>query len=298
MKNRYFGFIALTAMFASSALAQDQQVEIKVQEVAGGIYMLEGRGGNIGLSVGEDGVFMIDDQFAPLTEAILDAIAKITDQPVEFVLNTHWHGDHTGGNENLGKAGVLIVAHDNVRERMNTEQVREIRGTTTPASPKDALPVVTFNDSITFHMNGNAILAVHTSAGHTDGDAIVFFQDSNVIHMGDIFFRQRYPFIDVELGGSVDGTIANANYALEVADNNTKIIPGHGSLATRADLAAYRDMLVTVRNAVVEMINQDLSLQEVLAAKPTADYDATWGGGFIDGDTLVSLMYLDLAGEN
>ncbi|MBT8487910.1 MAG: MBL fold metallo-hydrolase, partial [Gemmatimonadetes bacterium] len=182
-----------------------ENVQIRTQQVADGVYMLMGQGGNIGVSVGDDGVFIIDDQFAPLTDKILAAIAAITDEPVRFVFNTHWHGDHTGGNENMGEAGALIVAHDNVRERMSTEQVLERIGrpvSTTPASPAGALPVITFSEDVSFHINGGQLHAFHVSNAHTDGDAIVHFVSANVVHMGDTFFRDRFPFIDTASGGS------------------------------------------------------------------------------------------------
>jgi len=253
-----------------------QDVEITTTHVAGGIYMLQGRGGNLGLSIGEDGAFLVDDQFAPLTEKIMAAIRAVTDQPVQFVFNTHWHGDHTGGNENLGKAGALIVAHENVRKRLNPAEFRELMGRSQQA-PADALPVITFTDQVTFHWNGETIHAIHVPPAHTDGDALIRFVGANVVHMGDLFFNGRYPFIDTQSGGNANGVIAAANVALEYMDDDTEIIPGHGALASKADLLAYRDMLVTVRDRVRKLVAEGKSEDEVVAAKPTAVLDATWG---------------------
>ncbi len=286
------------ALLMSPAITWSQEeVEIKVQQLTEHVYMLEGRGGNIGLSIGDDGVFMIDDQYAPLTPAILEAIDRLTDQPVKFVLNTHWHGDHTGGNENLGKAGAIIVAHDKVRERMSTEQFRKLIGGRTPPAADAALPMVTFNDRISFFMNDDEIQAFHVAPAHTDTDSMIYFSSADVLHMGDVFFNKQFPFIDVDLGGSVDGTIAAANLALEMTTEKTKIIPGHGPLASRQDLIDYRDILLTVRNSVAELIGRNCTLEEVLAEKLTESLDETWNWNFINGDTLVSVIYADLASK-
>lgn len=284
------------ALLISPATAWSQEeVEIKVQQLTEHVYMLEGRGGNIGLSIGDDGVFMIDDQYAPLTPAILEAIGNLTDQPVKFVLNTHWHGDHTGGNENLGKAGAIIVAHDKVRERMSTEQFRKLIGGRTPPAAEAALPIVTFNDRISFFMNDDEIQVFHVAPAHTDTDSLVYFASADVLHMGDVFFNKRFPFIDVDLGGSIDGTIHAVNLALEMTTGETRIIPGHGPLASRQDLQDYRDILLTVRNSVAVLIAQESTLEQVLAAQLTESLNATWNWNFINGDRLVELIYADLA---
>ena len=286
----------LLLLTASPALAQDfSQVEIKTHPVRDGIYMLEGFGGNIGVSVGEDGVFLVDDQFAPLVDKILTSIAALSDKPVGFVLNTHWHGDHTGGNEPLGKAGALLVAHDNVYQRMSTEQVNELLGRTTPPSPKAALPVVTFDSSVSFHLNGETIHARHVPPAHTDGDSIVHFKEANVFHMGDLFFNGLYPFIDIASGGDVDGFLAALDEALEGMDDQTLIIPGHGPLAKKADLTAARDMLRTVRDRVAAAIAEGKSLEDTLAAKVTADFDEKWNWQFINGEQLVRIVYMGLS---
>jgi cyclase len=255
-------------------------VQIRAQSLGGGIYMLTGQGGNIGLSVGDDGVFIVDDQFAPLTDKILAAIADITSESVRFVFNTHWHGDHTGGNENLGRAGALIVAHENVRARMSMDQVLErigIPGAESPAVPEGAWPVVTFTDDVTFHLNSDELHAFHIENAHTDGDAIVHFKRANVVHMGDTFFRDRFPFIDTATGGSIDGIIAAAGAALALMDADTQIIPGHGALSNRENLREYRDALRTMRDAVADLMERGRSLQQIINARPIRGQAEAWG---------------------
>ncbi|MGE4658772.1 MAG: MBL fold metallo-hydrolase [Gammaproteobacteria bacterium] len=270
------------------------QVQIKATEVSEGIYILEGSGGNLGLSVGEDGVFLIDDQFAPLTEKILTAIANITDDDVRFLVNTHWHGDHTGGNENLGKAGAVIVAHDNVRARMSAEQFREVFDQRIPASPAAALPVVTFPDKVTFHWNKERIVVMHVENAHTDGDSIVHFSNADVFHLGDVFFNGFYPFIDVSSNGSLEGYIRAVESVVMRASEDTVIIPGHGPLADADDLRAYLEVLRTARERIQSMIDDGMSEDEVVAALPMADYDEQWGGGFMNPENFLRLSYQSL----
>jgi len=271
--------IAASLFLAASASARQQdfsQVEIRTVDLGNGVYMLVGQGGNLGLSVGDDGAFLVDDQFAPLTEKIQAAVAKVSRDPVRWVLNTHWHGDHTGGNENLGKAGAFIVAHENVRRRLNPAEFRELIGRSQQAPP-DALPVITFDQGLIFHWNGETIEVFHTPPGHTDGDAIIVFTRANVIHMGDAFFNGRYPFIDMESGGNLAGLIEAAARVLGRLTPATRIIPGHGEVAGRAELQAFQDMLVTVRDRVSRLIAQGMSEDQVVAARPTQDLDAKWG---------------------
>ncbi|MEJ2604611.1 MAG: MBL fold metallo-hydrolase [Gammaproteobacteria bacterium] len=287
-----------TAMAAAPVTAQDDMadVEIGVRDLGNGIYMLTGRGGNIGLSVGEDATFLIDDQFAPLTGRIQAAIAGVTDRPVDFVFNTHWHYDHVGGNENLGEAGALIVAHDNVRERMSTDQFVKAFNRTVPASPPEALPVVTFNDRVTMHLNGETIRAFHTPHAHTDGDSVIYFDGANVFHMGDTFFHTLYPFIDGGSGGSVEGVIEAANAVLAMADEDSIIIPGHGPVASRDDLRAYRDMLATVSDSMRAMIADGMTLEAIQAARPTVDFDERHNAnGMFEPAQWVALLYELLA---
>ncbi|GAB5413166.1 MAG: MBL fold metallo-hydrolase [Congregibacter sp.] len=288
---------SMTAILGTStAYAEMEDVSIEAQKVSDGVYMLMGRGGNIGLSVGDDATFIIDDQFAPLTDKISAAIAEISDRDVDYVLNTHWHYDHTGGNENFGKRGALILAHDNVHKRMEAGQTMGSGRVIDPA-PKEALPVITFNDQLSLHINGQTITGHHIHHAHTDGDTIVFFREANVIHMGDTFFHGMYPFIDMSSGGNFNGVITAAKTALTLGDADTKIIPGHGPLASKQDLQAYHDMLVVLRDRVRDMLNKGMTLEEIQAAKPTADYDETVdAGGFIKPDVLVGFIVASLQG--
>jgi cyclase len=286
---------AFAALAATATFAQDySKVEIQTAKLTDTLYMLTGAGGNIGVSAGEDAVFVIDDQFGPLSEKITAAIAKITPKPVKFILNTHWHGDHTGGNENFGKAGALIVAHDNVRTRMSVEQFIEAFNMRTPPSPKVALPVVTFAQGVNFHLNGDEIRVTHVANAHTDGDAIVHFPKNNVIHMGDVYFNGMYPFIDSATGGSVEGVIAAVDGTLALANDATQVIPGHGPLSNRAELKAYRDMLAAVSGRVKAAVARGEKLENITAANLTSDYDERFGKGFIKGPKFVEMLAKDL----
>lgn len=288
--------IGLVAMLlVLPAAAQDfDAVEIKASQVSGHVWMLEGAGGTLGVSAGEDGIFLIDDQYAPLTPKILAAIAAIQKGPVEFVLNTHWHGDHVGGNENMGKTGSLIVAHDNVRARMSADQFLEFLQKDVPASPKGALPVVTFSETVTFHINGDTLRVVHVPHAHTDGDALVHFAEADVIHMGDLYFSGMYPFIDLGSGGSVGGLVAGIEKALAMSGADTRFIAGHGPGSGREGLEGYLKMIRTVRDRVAELKTAGKTLEETVAAKPTADLDETWGQGWIKGDQFVEFVYRSL----
>lgn len=290
-----FAMLAV-GLAAGQAAAQDfDKVEIATTDLGNGLYMMIGAGGNLGVSVGDDGVFLIDDQYAPLSEKIQAAIGALTDQPVIYVLNTHWHGDHTGGNENFGKAGAVIVAHDNVRTRMSVDQVMEALGRTVPASPEAALPVITFSQNVTFHFNGQAVQATHLSNAHTDGDAVIKFEDSNVIHTGDIYFNGLFPFIDFTSGGNIEGMIEAQNKILDMADDDTKIIPGHGPLATKADLTSTRDKLISVRDAIKPLVEQGLSVDEIVAQKPLSGLNLGWPPAFLDEDQFVRIVVAGLS---
>ena len=289
--------LMVAASPATRAIAQDQdfsKVEIVTTPLAPGVSMLTGSGGNIGLSVGDDGAFIVDDQYAPLTDKINAAVAKLTARPVRFVINTHWHFDHTGGNENYGKASAVIVAHDNVRKRMSVEQVNEFLKRTFPPSPAAALPVITFADSVTLHLNGDVVEVTHVAPAHTDGDVVVRFTKANVIHMGDLYMNGMYPFVDISSGGKVDGLVAAADQVLAMANDQTKIIPGHGPLATKATLKEFRDVVATVRDRVRKEMSAGKSLADIQASGPSKEFDAKWGNGFIKPDQFVALVYTSL----
>lgn len=289
---------AAALLIATSATAQQRdfsKVEVKVEQLAPGVAVLFGAGGNIGLSYGEDGNVLIDDQFAPLTEKIVAAVKRVDPDPVKFVINTHWHGDHSGGNENLGKAGAVIVAHENVRRRMSVEQFSKAFGST-PASPRAALPVVTFGEGVTLHLNGDDVEVIHVRNAHTDGDSFVYWRKADVLHMGDVFFhKMSLPFIDLDSGGSIDGEIAAVRKALEIATPATKIIPGHGPVATRAQLEEYLAMLSDVRGKVAEAIGQGKTLQQIKASNPAKPYEIE--KAFISADAFVETIFASLSAK-
>lgn len=287
-----------TGLLVPGAIAQQggfDKVQIRTIKVADNIHMLVGRGGNIAVVSGDDGLFMVDDQFAPLSGKIKTVIRAISDKPVRFLLNTHWHGDHTGGNANFAKDGATIVAHENVRKLLSENQVmKAFNNRPVPASPKIALPVVTFKDGASFHMNGETMTVTHLPSAHTSGDSFVHFKNANVIHTGDTFFNGFYPFIDVQHGGSINGIIDAANVMLKVADGQTKIIPGHGPLGDKAALTRYRDMLIELRSSVAAAMAGGKSVEEVIAAAPTKGLDAKWGGGFLKPPVVTRIVYSSL----
>lgn len=287
-------FIFLSSISISSA--QQKEVQINVTKVSEHVYMLVGQGGNIAISVGEDGVFMIDDQFAPLTPKILKAIETVSDKPVKFLINTHWHGDHTGGNENMSKEGAVIVAHENVRKRMSMEQFNKERNRTTPASPEAALPVITFSKDVSFYFNGERIFIFHVHEAHTDGDAMVYFTKSNVLHMGDTYFQGKYPYIDLSSGGSVEGYIAAIKKALSLINDDTIIIPGHRNLSNKTELASYITMLETIKNNILTEIKAGKTEEEVTKNELlTKTYDDLgYGDWFISGEVLRKTFYKSL----
>ena len=296
--NRFSWILGLALTFtASTVMAHGEErpeVTIKTQQLSDGLYVLFGQGGNIGLSVGDDGVYMIDDQYAPLTDKINHAIDAITEQPVKFVINTHWHGDHTGGNENFGKAGATIIAHDNVRKRMSSDQVMEFFDREVPASPEAALPVITFDNEFSLHLNDDNMRVYHVANAHTDGDAIIYFAKDNVLHMGDTYFNIGYPFIDTDSGGTIDGYIAALEKGLALSNDKTQIIPGHGPMATKKEMAEYVAMLKELRQNVAELKNEGKSLDDVIVAKPSAKFDAESGQAFIKPDQIVTFIYNSL----
>lgn len=294
LRNFTVVLVATLLMQALPAVAQQQdlsQVQIGTVRVADGLYMLTGSGGNIGVSVGADGVVVIDDQFAALVDRIRAAIAEVSDKPVRLVLNTHWHFDHTGGNELLAGGGALVIAHENVRKRMSAGQFNEFFQSETPPSPAGALPVVTFTSDVTLHLNGQTIEIEHVPTAHTDGDAIVWFRELNAVHMGDTYFNGYYPFIDFGSDGNIRGMVAAVEHALERMDANTQVIPGHGPLSNAAELSTYHDMLKAVTERMEALMAQGKDVEAIVAAKPTAAFDAEWGDGFIKPDDWVRLVH-------
>jgi len=284
-------------LFVISVEAQTDfsKVEIKVTKVAGNVYMLEGSGGNIGVSVGDDGILIVDDQFAPLADKIRAALKGIADKKLRFILNTHWHGDHTGGNVAFGPEAP-VIAHDNVRKRMAVEQKSEFFKRTTPASPKEALPVITFDQNLTVWFNGEEIRVIHFPHGHTDGDAVIFFTQSNVVHLGDDFFAGRFPFVDLESGGSVEGLTKNVGEIITKIPPGAKLIPGHGPLSTIEDLKNYHNMLVTTTDIVRQKIAAGKTLDQI-KTEGLPDTWKPWGTGFIKTDLWLEIVYRSLTAK-
>lgn len=285
------------------AQAQDQdfsKVQIKVTKVSGNIYMLEGSGGNIAASVGQDGIVIVDDQFAPLADKIQAALKnlRITDKPVRFVINTHYHGDHTGGNEPFANTGSTVIAQDNVRKRLETGGAAgnggSVRMEVKPA-PKGALPIITFEHDVTVHLNGEDIRALHFPAGHTDGDAIIFFPKNNVVHMGDDFVRYGFPFIDVTSGGSVQGMIAAMEKVSAQLPSDVKVIPGHGALSNLDDVRAYTKMLRETSAAVQKALDEKKTLEQMKQEKILEPWKK-WSGEPVDNDKFIETLYNSLTG--
>lgn len=280
--------------FSSISIAQRfDNVKIETTQLSKNVYMLTGAGGNIGVSVGGEGVFVIDDQFAPLSEKILAAIKAISNQPLRFLANTHYHGDHTGGNENMSNAGATIIAHNNVRERL---LMPKRNGS---ANPKNALPVITFNDKLNLHINGESVLVFHVSNAHTDGDSILYFPESNVLHTGDTFFSGRYPYIDLNSGGSVIGYIDAAKRGLMVIDDDTKIIPGHGPVSSKEDYKIFLNMLEYLHSKVSAAISEGKSEEDIKNdISITKEYDDLgFGSGFINSERIRQTFYSSLKSD-
>ena len=272
MKTNFWAIAAVPVAFLSqTVLAQGQDfsaVQIQVHAVQGNIHYLEGSGGNVGVSVGNDGVFMVDDQFAPLSDKLVAAIRTLSAEPIRFVVNTHIHGDHNGGNENFAAMGAVIMAHENVRARIVASE---------PPRPESARPIITYGDRVSLHLNGERIDIIKVPAAHTDGDSIVHFVDSDVIHAGDVFRTTGYPGVDAASGGTVGGTVRALDVIVRLAGIDTKIIPGHGVVATREDVIEFRDMVIEVRDRISELLDQNMTVEQIVAAAPTADLDERWG---------------------
>lgn len=271
-KNLVVTYLFSLVLYPSLYSQNYDSVEIKTTRLTGSIYMLEGAGGNIGVLVGNDGIIIIDDQYAPLGEKIKKALSGISDKPVKFVINTHFHGDHSDGNKNFADQGAIILSHENTRRRLSADYLFEAFKQTQKASPYEALPKVTFADSVTFHMNGETVHVFYVKNAHTDGDVIIHFKESNVFHCGDVFVRYGFPFIDQGAGGSIDGMIRAIEGLIAVTNDQSKIIPGHGALATKKDLIDYKNMLVTVRTRISDGIKQGKTLQQIADADPLKGY--------------------------
>ena len=286
--------VLVALLLASATMAPAQQdfsnVQIKVTKVAGTVYMLEGSGGNIGVSIGEDGIVLVDDQFAPLAPKIRAALKGITDKPIKFVLNTHFHGDHTGGNAQFGTEAP-IIAQENVRKRL--KEGGAVAGNTVKPAPKEALPVITFNDRATVHLNGEDIQAIHFPHGHTDGDSIIFFPQSKVVHMGDDFVTYGFPLVDVASGGSVGGMIAGVEKALSIAPPDVKIIPGHGPLSTPEEVRKFIQMLKDTRDLVAKAAAEGKKAEQMKQEHLLAKYEDL-GKGFIKTDAWIELLYAEV----
>jgi cyclase len=292
--------LAILAVAAPAYAQQDfSKVEIKAEQLAPGVAVLFGAGGNIGVSYGEDGTILIDDQYAPMTEKIQAAVSGLGATPVKFLVNTHWHGDHSGGNENLGNAGAVIMAHDNVRVRLAAGAVSGA-GTsgarTIAAAPRIALPVITYAEGLKLHLNGEEVRVIHMPAAHTDGDSIIHWTKSNVIHMGDLFMLQvSFPYVDRDSGGDVRGFVAAADKVLAIANDQTKIIPGHGAIATKADLQNHRNMIATVISKVEAGMKAGQTLDQIKASNPTDGFGVN-PKGFITADRFVETVYNNIKG--
>ena len=292
-----FAAFLVSLLLSTFAHADSHSGEVKFEpvRVTEKISMLVAKGGgNVGVFIGEDGTFLIDDQFAPLTETLLESIKALGGGVPNYLINTHYHGDHTGGNENLDKAGAVIVAHDNVRLRLREGTYLKTFDMRSSPMDKEGLPTITFAEDIKFHLNGDTVQVFHIPNAHTDGDAVVHFTAANVFHAGDIFFNGFYPFIDIDHGGSLRGMIAAVDQLLLKVNADSKIIPGHGPLADKEDLKKYRAMLVTVDQSLRSLKEKGLSLDEALAKKPLAALDKVWAGGIFSSDEFVKMLYLSL----
>jgi len=288
--------ILLAVAAASSLAATPQQppqfrMELETHRLTNDIYLIEGAGSNVAVFVWDDGVLLIDDKLARVSPQMRSAIAAITPKPIRFIVNTHWHRDHSGGNEALAGEGAIVVAHDNVRRRMSVDSFIEVFNLKVPRSPLQALPIVTFTRDVTFHLGGEEISVIHPDPAHTDGDSFVRFPRANIVHLGDCYLNGSFPVIDYSSGGTFPGTIAAIDTALRMVDAGTRIIPGHGPVATEQDLRQWRDMLVTINERVKKGVAAGLSLEQIKAQNPTKEWDAKLPHSFVTSDHVVEEVH-------
>lgn len=290
--SRLIGLLAGVLASGGAAAQIEIPEQASVEQVAPGLHVIRAVGGNIALSAGPDGVLIVDDDMPPVAGKIAAAIATVTPEPVSLVFNTHWHFDHAGGNRYFGERGALIVAQDNVRKRLSEKQFSKLSGTTTPPAPAAALPVITFDQQLTFHLNGLTIRAEHVAQpAHTDGDAIIFFEEINVVHMGDTFFNGLYPVVDISAGGTADGILAAIDAVMPRLNASTVVIPGHGPVSDREGLRVFREMLGTVNERIKDLLAAGKTADEVVALQPTRNYDAEWAWSFMPAERWTRLMY-------
>lgn len=288
--------VALAAVPTARAQRDFDRTVITPLKLADHLWMLTGAGGNLLVCAGPDGALLVDTQFAPLAARIRTVVDSLSGgRPLRFVLDTHYHGDHVGGDSAMAAAGATVVAHANVRRRMSVDRFDEFSGTTSKAAPAAALPVVTFSDSLTFHLNGLEIRVLHLPPGHTDGDAVVWIPAANVLHTGDLLFNGTYPVIDLSAGGSIAGMLRSLEILMPIVGSATRIVPGHGPLADRTALLRFRGMLLAVQDRVTRLVTKGYTLEQVVAAKPLADLDRVWGAGFMKPDAFLRLVYRDLS---
>jgi cyclase len=270
-------------------------LEINTTKLNDNMYVIHGSGGNVLLSIGNDGVILVDDQYAPVTKKLKSVIANLTNKPIKFVINTHLHPDHVGGNEKLGAAGAIIVSHENVRKRLNNDQFFEFINMTIPALSENGLPIITFSQNMTFYQNDDIIKITHLYDGHTDGDSAVYFTKNNVIHVGDDFSDRSYPLMDLSSGGSIDGLISSLKKILSMLNEDTKVVAGHSGISNQTKVKDYLNMLIDVHNKISNMIKEGKSLEEIIKSKPTSKYDMIYyDHSFIKPKDLVTNIYMSI----
>ena len=289
LKILYLLFLTVSTI---NAQGRFDEVEVVTTKVTNELYMLQGAGGNIAILTGDDGVLMVDSQFADLSEKNKAAIKKLSDHKVNFLINTHWHGDHTGGNEAFAEDGAIIVAHQNVKNRLSKDELIQAFSREIKAKPKGFWPVISYNEDMQLHFNEEEVILIHVHNAHTDGDGLVYFADRNVLHMGDTYFQGKFPFIDLSTGGSVDGLIEAVQAAMMLCDTETIIIPGHGALSDKKELFEYYTMLVTMKHRVMTAIVEGKTVDDIKTMGLDEGYEA-WGTGFISSEKMLDQIWTD-----